>query len=319
MFIICKVLIAQQNLKGNISLENSENPNAVHVVLKNAENRDQILSFTQTNAEGKYQFNLSKILSNKQVSNIIIEVYKVNYIKQEKELNLKDTEQHIQVDFHLASLIQLEPIIITADKKPVRVKNDTVSYNAESYKDGTERVVEDLLRKLPGIDVDEQGRIKYKGKHIERVLLQGDDLFNYNYTIGTKNISVDIIDEVEAIENWSENPLLKKIENSKSVVLNLKLKKGISDVSIFGYGGYGIKDRVDSGLNLLSVAQKNKNFSTLSYNNLGENRSPYAIFESGFSEQDFHFSKFRADLLIYDMMGSNHLSTERNSSNQQAQ
>lgn len=317
LLLISKVLFAQQILKGNISLENSENPNAVHVVLKNAENRDQILSFTQTNAEGKYQFNLSKILSNKQISNIIIEVYKVNYIKQEKELNLKDTEQHIQIDFHLTSLIQLEPIIITADKKPVRVKNDTVSYNAESYKDGTERVVEDLLRKLPGIDVDEQGRIKYKGKHIERVLLQGDDLFNYNYTIGTKNISVDIIDEVEAIENWSENPLLKKIENSKSVVLNLKLKKGISDVSLFGYGGYGIKDRVDSGLNLLSVAQKNKNFSTLSYNNLGENRSPYAIYESGFSEQDYLFYKFRSDLLIHEMMGSNQLSTERNNSNEQ--
>lgn len=317
LLLFSSALFAQQMLKGNISLEDSKNSSAVHVVLKNAENKDQVLSFTKTNAAGNYQFNLTRILANKQIHKIIIEAYKVNYIKQEREISLRDEHQDFQVNFHLNPLIQLEPIVIKADKKPVRIKKDTVSYNAESYKDGTEKVVEDLLKKLPGIDVDAQGKITYKGKPVERVLLQGDDLFDYNYTIGTKNISVDIVDEVEAIENWNKNPLLRKIENSNSVVLNLKLKKGLSDVSLFGYGGYGIKDRVDSGINLLSVAQKSKNFSTLSFNNLGKNRSPYAVDGTGLSEQEYHFSKFRSNLLIYEMMGSNQLSTERNHANQQ--
>src|SRR5690606_27441794 len=102
-------------------------------------------------------------------------------------------------------------------------KKDTVVFNINSYKDGTERKIEDVLRKLPGIEINElSGIIKYKGKSIETVMLEGDDLFGSNYTLGTKNINADMVTEVEAIENYSENALLKGIEHSEKVALNLK-------------------------------------------------------------------------------------------------
>jgi hypothetical protein len=79
---------------------------------------------------------------------------------------------------------------------------------------------------LPGIEVnDKTGEITYKGKPIETVNLEGDNLFGFNYAIGTKNINVDMVEEVQVIENFSANPLLKGIDSNDKVALNLKLKR----------------------------------------------------------------------------------------------
>jgi len=176
---------------------------------------------------------------------------------------------------------ELEEVVLVRERK-FRIKNDTVVFNPEAYKDGTERKVEDILKKLPGIEVKGNGRIKYKGKAVAEVQLDGDDLFGDNYTVGTKNISVDIIDAIEAIDNFSKNPLLKGIENSNGVALNLKLKKGKTDYS--GNGnvglGYGDKLRYDIASTLLGVSKKVKSFGVLSVNNIGLNKSSFDYFST---------------------------------------
>src|SRR5690625_1494275 len=117
----------------------------------------------------------------------------------------------------------------------IQVKEDTVSYRASAFLDGSEQKVEDLLRKLPGIQVEADGQVKYKGKFIEKVLLEGDDLFDLNYTIGTKNMNVDIIDQVQAIENYSENSLrseehTSELQSRGHLVCRLLLEKKKSHI-----------------------------------------------------------------------------------------
>ena len=192
---------------------------------------------------------------------------------------------------------ELEEVILVKERD-FKIKKDTVVFNPEAYKDGTEDKVEDLLKKIPGLEVSDNGSIKYRGKEILEMQLDGDDLFGSNYTIGSKNISVDIIDEIEAIENFSRNPLLKGVENSNNVAINLKLKKGKTDYS--GNSkvglGYGNKARYDISANLLGISKQIKSFGVFSFNNIGLNKSSFDYFSTDLTieellNQDFYGKK----------------------------
>lgn len=141
-----------------------------------------------------------------------------------------DTASNISFDFVLIkdTVKYLESVTVTAKKKLYKINRDTTSFKVKNYADGTEKKIQDIIKKLPVIELNEKtGEIKYKGKLIETVKLDGDDLFGDTYTIGTKNINVDMVDAIQAIENYTANPLLKGIENGDKIILNLTLKKTI--------------------------------------------------------------------------------------------
>jgi hypothetical protein len=193
----------------------------------------------------------------------------------------------------------------------------------DSYKDGTERKVEDVLKKLPGIQVNEvSGEVKYKGKSIETVLLGGDNLFDYNYSLGTKNINVDIIDGVEAIENYSSNPLLNGLEGKDKVALNLKLKKGKTDLSGNLENGIGYSEnpklRVDFNANFLSTARNFKSFGVVSVNNIGENRTPYDYFDFSPSTEQIKSRETQIEKIIPEIRFANTINEKRINVNTQS-
>lgn len=273
LFLFFAQLIYSQQLSGVISDENEAIIPSAHVLIKDAQNPELIVQFTSSNKNGHYKLHLKE-----NYTEIIVEVTKFGYETQRFRLNQSELKEQFQLDVVLKEhQVELETVSIKAKPK-IEVKEDTVNYTASAFLDGSERKVEDLLKKLPGIKVEDDGRIKYKGKPVERLLLEGDDLFDSNYTIGTKNINVDIVEQVQAIENFSENPLFKGIEDSEKVALNLKLKKGMVDFSGDGDFGYGMKDKHYANLNGLVITKKIKNFSTISYNNIGENFAPFDYF-----------------------------------------
>ena len=79
-------------------------------------------------------------------------------------------------------IFEIEEVVLKKDLKKIDIKQDTVTYNVTAYKDGSEKKLEDILKKLPGIEVNEKsGEIKYKGKSIEALNIEGDNLFGKNY------------------------------------------------------------------------------------------------------------------------------------------
>lgn len=266
--------------------------------------------FDATNDQGDY------LLSTENLSfgEYYLIISKHGYASLKEVFNHQNKSQVINFNLR-RDLINLEDIIVKGKPQKIKTKNDTVVYQPDSYMDGSEQVVEDLLKKLPGIQVEDNGTVKYKGREISKLLLDGDDLFSNNYAIGTKNISADIIDQVQALENWSENPLMKGIEDSQEVALNLKLKKGMADISGNGNIGYGISDKYDSGLNIIWVDHRHKNFSTLSYNNKGHNNSPWDFFSFQSSKEQREISKFTSDKIIPENKFSNTLDQKRANKN----
>lgn len=165
----------------------------------------------------------------------------------------------------------LEEVFLNVEKD-ITIKKDTITIRTKSFEDGTEEAVEDLLKKLPGIEVDEKGNIKVNGRTIEKVMVEGDDFFGRGYKLLTKNLDAAAIKEVEIYKRYSSNRLLKGIEQSNKVALNLKLKED-KKFNWFGNAslGYGVasENRYQAKVNLSSFSKKAKYFLLSNLNNLG--------------------------------------------------
>lgn len=131
-------------------------------------------------------------------------------------------------DFTIPSVIlpsksqELEEVVIYAYKDPIYYKGDTLVYVADSFNVAEGAVVEDLLKKLPGITVDKEGKITSQGREISQVLVDGDEFFGTDPTIATKNLGADGIAEVQIYEKENDEGIGGSDE--KIQVLDLKLK-----------------------------------------------------------------------------------------------
>jgi len=110
---------------------------------------------------------------------------------------------------------------------PVSIKGDTIIYNADSFTTGTERKLEDVLKKLPGVEVNADGEIEVEGKKVSKLMVEGKDFFDGDTKLGVKNIPADAIDKVQVLRNFNEVGALKGLENNEdNVAMNIKLKSG---------------------------------------------------------------------------------------------
>jgi len=275
MLLLSQTIINGQTISGKVLSRSGEFINNANIIAKDSANSKSVVTFTLAR-NGQYIIELPK-----NTTSITIEVKAISYITSSHRFNKIDTTTSIMFDFILLkdTVKYLETVTITAKANPYKVRGDTAIFKVSGYTDGTERKIQDIIKKLPGIELNEKtGEIKYKGKLIETVKLDGDDLFGENYTIGTKNINVDAVEAVQAIENYSANPLLKGIETGGKVALNLTLKKNDLDISgdfSLGIGSFSNRLTHNSSFTLLGVSKKYKSFATSSFNNIGENNTPF--------------------------------------------
>ncbi len=315
VFLFLFTLSFSQTIKGTIKDKDGKFIELSYIEFKDA-NESGIAKEFSLIENGKFEYNLTKsygkllikITSNGYLSKII-SIDDVSILSKSFDITLIEDKERI-----------IKEIIIVSDNKPVTVKEDTISYNVSKFRDGTERKIEDVIKKLPGISVNEKtGEIKYKGKSIETVTLDGDNMFGDNYTMGTKNISVDLIDQVQAIDNFSDNKLLKDIENGDKVSLNLKLKKGVVDYSGDIEQGLGINENVKllnkSDVNILQISKNYKAILLGNYNNIGENNSSYDFLSGSISRQEIKNKSFESIPTITDVLYNNFVDVERINNN----
>ncbi len=178
--------------------------------------------------------------------------------------------------------VALGEVAVRAKLPPFRVSGDTVTYRVAAYSDGNERKIQEVLRKMPGIEVnDKTGEIKYWGRTVEAVKLDGADLFSDSYAVGTRNINSYVVKEVQAIEHYSANPLLKGIEHTERVALNLVLEKQTSYSGSLNAGLGPLRPTTLAtalDATLIGLSPAVKSFANATYNNIGENNSPVDYF-----------------------------------------
>src|SRR5690606_35152937 len=261
------VLQAQTVCKGTVVNVNKEPVTNASVLIKNTD--DNILQFGFTNAQGAFN------IVTETEGSFIVEVNKMGFDKQQQPLNITKDKKEYAFTFTLEESSEiLEDLVIEIDN-PIQLRGDTLVYDAKAFSTGREVVVEDLLKNIPGITVEKDGKIKFEDTEIEKVMVDGDDFFNRGYSILTKNMPNKPLDKVQVLRHYSNNKLLKGVEESNKVALNLTIDEEYKDLW-FGdiTAGYGLvtENRYDVSGNLMNFSKKYKNFLTYGLNNVGVNR-----------------------------------------------
>ncbi|MET0572999.1 MAG: carboxypeptidase regulatory-like domain-containing protein, partial [Pedobacter agri] len=148
--------------------------------------------------------------------------------------------------------IDLQTVEIKAEIPPIVVKKDTLEFNASSFKVIENAVVEDLLKKLPGVEVDKAGTIKVQGETITKVKVDGKEFFSNDPLLATKNLPADMIDKIQIIDELSDQAQFTGIDDgSRTKIINITTRKDRKN-GYFGNStaGYGSDDRYDISANL---------------------------------------------------------------------
>lgn len=243
-------------------------------------------SYGFTDAKGNYKLDLKK--------NTIYKV-RISYVGMkaaELIVAMKEVDQVKNVTLTYDNTLDEINIV---SKMPVTIKGDTIVYNADSFKNGTERKLEDVLKKLPGVEVNENGQIEVEGKVVEKVLVEGKEFFQGDSKVATQNIPSNAVDKIQVLRNFGDVGQLSGVQdNQDRVALNIKLKKG-KDSFVFGdiTGAYGQAPSPTDNLYLFQpkLFYYNPKYS-LNFigdiNNIGDpvlNRRDVQNFSGGFQSQ----------------------------------
>ncbi len=141
--------------------------------------------------------------------------------------------------------IMLKEAVVVGLKSPITVKEDTIEFNADTYKTQANAVVEDLLKRLPGVEVGSDGKITANGKEVKKILIDGKEFFSDDPTVASKNIPAEMINKLQVIDRKSDLARLTGVDDGEDeTVINLSVKKGMNN-GWFGTvnAGYGTDDR----------------------------------------------------------------------------
>ncbi|WP_299102421.1 carboxypeptidase-like regulatory domain-containing protein [uncultured Winogradskyella sp.] len=272
-------------------------PYANILAVPNTENQE--IRFAITEKDGSYKLSL--------VKNISYDIT-VSYLGYKPNIHsLISINQDLIKNFVLIEKPnQLDEVTINYIP-PVVVKTDTTTYDITKFVTGEERKLRDALKKLPGVEVDREGNVMVQGKKVTKVLVENKTFFTGNSKLAVNNIPADAVEKVEVLDNYNEVAMLKGLQNSEDMAMNILLKE---DKKKFVFGdievGAGIKERYLVHPNLFYYSPKtNLNFIG-DLNNQGIKSfsfSDYLEFEGGFGklldDAGSYFSLFNSDFAQY--------------------
>ena len=240
-------------------------------------------AYAITNEAGKFTLNL------KANTTYTIKASYIGFQSFEKTVTTGSTIMNYPIS--LKEGTQLKELEIVYEM-PVSISGDTIIYNADSFKNGTERKLEDVLKKLPGVEVNKDGEIEVEGKKVQKIMVEGKDFFDGDTKLATKNIPADALEKIQVLRNYNEVSNLKGLENNEeNVAINIKLKQGKKN---FWFGdmmagiGIGMGNKVDRFIINPKLFYYNPKFSINvigNKNNIGElplTAQDYFKFTGGF-------------------------------------
>ena len=208
-------LHAQVVIDGTVS-DNESNEIIRDVIVKIIEpdSMKSIISYTISDKKGYYRLRFQTKLPN-----VDIEFSFLGFKTVTRRIPVKTTTLNQALSFSPINLKEL-----TVKAPDISSQNDTINYNVSAFISKADRNVEDILRKLPGITVQENGQIEYQGKSINKFYIEGLDMLEGRYNLATKNISANQITTVQVYENHQPVRLLKGVDFSDRAALNITLK-----------------------------------------------------------------------------------------------
>ena len=221
---VCIISFAQKNgnVKGIVFDTIANQPISAATITVLQRKDSSLVTFTMTNSRGEFT------LANVPFGDYRLLVTHVNYHNVNKYFEVSESKKDIDLaNIELSDKNKvLEEVVVQAEAPPVTLIGDTVQYNAGSFKTKPNSVVEDLLKKMPGIQVEKDGTVKAQGQEVKKVLVDGKEFFGNDPKIATKNLPADAVDKVQVYDRQSDMAQLTGFDDGQSEkTINLKLKK----------------------------------------------------------------------------------------------
>ncbi|MEW7277226.1 TonB-dependent receptor [Aquimarina sp. 2201CG1-2-11] len=219
LFVVSWGSIAQKVQIIGFVKDSIGNPLGMANVIAYKKKDNAMVSYGITNDLGKYKVSVPAN------ETYLLKVSFIGLVTEDRIVEI--TDQDVEADFEMVEdQNKLDEVEIVYEM-PVVVKGDTLVYNTDSFTDGSEKKLGDVLKKLPGVEVNEAGEIEVDGKAVSKVMVEGKDFFDGNSKLATKNIPADALDKVEVLKNHEEVSQLRGLSNSQDqIAINVKLKEG---------------------------------------------------------------------------------------------
>ena len=210
----------------------------------------------------------------------VLKVSFVGYMPYQKEFQLTTSKPTLNVGkISLSSdAVMLSEAVVVAEAPQVTVSGDTLGYNASAYRTPEGAMLEELVKKIPGAEVDDDGNVKINGKEVKKLLVGGKEFFGGDVKTGLQNLPVDMVEKINAYDRQSDNARITGIDDGEEeTVLDLTVKKGMNQGWVGNIdGGIGTEDRYSASANVNRFASDGDKSSQLSFigrtNNVGDQR-----------------------------------------------
>ncbi len=262
--IAIQMLSAQQKLSGTI-FDQAESIESATVILLDKDST--MVSFALSDDKGAFVF------EGLDQTEYILQISFMSYADYSTSINLKPSESLDLGKIYLEESSEiLKEVTIKAEHIPIGIKGDTINYNAAAFQTKPGATVEELLKKMPGIEVGRDGSIKAQGEEVENVLVDGKEFFGKDPKIATQNLEAEAVDKVQVFDKASELAEFTGIEDGKEEkTINLKLKDGyknggFGNISLAG----GTEDRYQSKLSYNRFSPKAQSSILFSANNINK-------------------------------------------------
>ena len=204
-------------------------------------NDSSLISFTRANDEGYFQ--IKNVASGKYLVSISYIGYQHTWVA----IKVGSTPKLSLGNIYLLDASQTTTVTVTARRPPVVINGDSIEFNSENFKTQPNAVVEDMLKKMPGIEVDKAGAITVNGKTVTKVYVNGKEFFTGDPKMATKNLSADVVDKIQVYDRKSDQAMFTGIDDgNEETAINIKTKKDRKQ-STFGKvgSGFGTPGRFD--------------------------------------------------------------------------
>ncbi|MDH6355182.1 hypothetical protein M2132_001519 [Dysgonomonas sp. PH5-45] len=246
---------SRATITGTILDSNSEPIIQASVRVLNAKDSSYV-NGAVSGANGKFSVSVNQ-------GRYIIHVSYLGYADYYRNLNTAQGTSLGQIKLKESSVLLAEAVI-TAKAVEIVVKDDTVEYNADSYKVQQSAMVEDLVKRMPGAEVDSEGKITVNGKEVKKILLDGKEFFSDDPKVASKNLPASMVDKLQVFDKKSDMAMMTGFDDgNEETVINLVVKPGMKE-GVFGnaYAGYGSHDRYEANA-MVNYMRNNNQFSFL--------------------------------------------------------
>jgi hypothetical protein len=222
-----------------------------------------LLSFTRSEDDGYFE------LKNVAPGKYLVSISYVGYQHLWLSVTVGASPKLMLGNIYLMDATTMSTVTVTSRRPPVVINKDTIEFNSENFKTVPNAVVEDLLKKMPGIEVDKAGAITVNGKAVTKIYVNGKEFFTGDPKMATKNLPADAIDKIQVYDRKSDQAMFTGIDDgSEETSINLKIKKDRNH-STFGKvgAGFGTPSTHDASGNISRLNDDEQMSLVGAYNN----------------------------------------------------